>query len=85
MEPEKEGKSVFNFSEHPIIEIPILLISFVILVVFSFGLASAYPFSWDYFFGEDYRGMSEVVIIIFSSLVLLTGFNSIFKRTWKWE
>ena len=85
MGPEKEGKSVFNFSEHPIIEISILLISFVFLVVFSFGLVSAYPFSWDYFFGEDYRGMSEVVIIIFSSLVLLTGFNSIFKRTWKWE
>ena len=85
MGPEKEGKSVFNFSEHPIIEISILLISFVFLLVFSFGLASAFPFSWDYFFGEDYRGMSEVVIIIFSSLVLLTGFNSIFRRTWKWE
>ena len=44
MGPEKEGKSVFNFSEHPIIEISILLISFVFYKFFHLVLPAHFLF-----------------------------------------
>ena len=87
MGPKKESRPIFNFTEHPIIEITIILISFVLLLGGVSNFVNAYPYSWDYFFSEaeNYEGSSVLFLIIGLSLVLLTGLKSIFNRTWKWD
>ena len=87
MGPKEESRPIFNFTEHPIIEILIFLISFIILLGSVFNFVNAYPYSWDYFFSEaeNNEGLSLLIMIICSILVLLTGLKSIFKRTWIWD